>query len=68
MSETTPPPTPEDAGSPMEEVYCWLNADRVCGPDCMAYLPFSEVSRCRLLHSAALLTRGVSELTRRKAS
>lgn len=29
----------EEAQGPTGGLYCFMNCDRVCGPDCMAFLP-----------------------------
>ncbi len=42
--------TPEDNGPEVEVLYCWKDASRPCGSDCMAFIvPKEHKTHCSVL-------------------
>jgi len=65
MSESTAEPS-DVVGDSVQEIYCWRDMNRVCGPDCVAYLvETSEETRCRLLSEQRLIRKRIGMVAER---
>jgi hypothetical protein len=60
---------PSDAGVIEQELYCWIpgSADRMCGPDCVAFDPRfkddSRVTSCSVLNSVKSVALSVAKIS-----
>src|SRR5688572_22597438 len=56
-----------DEAPPVEKMYCFLSSERLCGPDCMAFITFpkrSNSSELSDLQSSCAILSGIDRLGR----